>query len=107
MRSNNGPASKPSATLPGNKIAGIEDTVARKLDIKGEKCPINFVKIKLALEQIQNGQNLQVLLDGGEPMQNVPRQVKEEGHRIIKVDRFADESFKLLIRKGGGAGDGR
>lgn len=107
MISNNGAVPAHATTLPGNNLTDAEGKIARKLDIKGEKCPITFVKVKMALESIRNAEVLEVILDEGEPMQNVPRQVKEEGHRIIKVDRFADGSFKLLIRKDGGAGDGR
>ena len=77
-----------------------------RLDLKGVKCPINFVKIKLKLEEMQNGQNLEVIIDDGEPMQNVPRAIKEEGHKIIKIENGLDNSFRLLIKKGGGK-DGR
>jgi tRNA 2-thiouridine synthesizing protein A len=82
-----------------NEIAGFAERVDTTLDIRGEKCPITFVRIKLELEKMRAGENLKVLLDGGEPMQNVPRQVKEEGHKIIKVERLSENRFTLLIRK--------
>ncbi|MEK6713072.1 MAG: sulfurtransferase TusA family protein, partial [Nitrospirota bacterium] len=55
------------------------------LDLKGVLCPINFVKTKLKLEEMEVGQVLEVILDDGEPMRNVPRSVKAEGHKIIGV----------------------
>lgn len=70
------------------------------LNLKGVLCPINFVKAKLKLEQMQDGQVLELILDDGEPMQNVPRSIKEEGHKIIKVEKLPDNGFRLLIRKG-------
>lgn len=78
-----------------------EEKVDGQLNLRGVMCPINFVKTKLKLEEMENGQNLEIIIDDGEPMQNVPRSIKEEGHKIIKVDILSDGSYKLLIRKGG------
>ena len=72
-----------------------------RLDLKGVNCPLNFVKIKLKLEEMLNGQNLEVIIDDGEPIQNVPLAVKEEGHKIINVEKLADNSYRLLIKKEG------
>ncbi|MEK6714944.1 MAG: sulfurtransferase TusA family protein [Candidatus Omnitrophota bacterium] len=79
-----------------------EIKVDDRLDLKGVVCPINFVKTKLKLEEMQDGQVLEVIIDDGEPMQNVPRSIKEEGHKIIKVEKLSGNSFRLLIKKGGG-----
>jgi len=69
-----------------------------KLDLRGVACPLNFVKTKLKLEEMQSGQVLEVIIDDGEAVRNVPRSVKEEGHQIIKVEKL-DNAFKLLIKK--------
>ena len=69
------------------------------LDLRGILCPLNFVKTKLKLEEMEAGQVLEVLLDDGEPMRNVPRSVKAEGHRIIKVERIG-EAYRLWILRG-------
>jgi tRNA 2-thiouridine synthesizing protein A len=82
----------------------VEDSTLRvdhHLNLRGILCPINFVKAKLKLEEMEDGQNLEIVIDDGEPMQNVPRSIKEEGHKIIKVEKLSDGSFKLLVRKGG------
>lgn len=68
------------------------------LDLRGVVCPINFVKTKLKLEEMDAGQVLEVILDSGEPIANVPRSIKEEGHKIIRVDKV-DGHFHLLIEK--------
>ena len=70
------------------------------LDLRGVLCPINFVKTKLKLESLEEGDQLEVLLDDGEPILNVPRSVKDEGHKILKVDR-EDEYYRVLIEKVG------
>ncbi len=69
------------------------------LDLRGVLCPINFVQAKLKLEEMEVGQVLEVVLDDGEPMRNVPRSIKEEGQRIIGVSKQSDSSYRLLVRK--------
>ena len=68
------------------------------LDLRGIVCPINFVKTKLKLEEMAAGQILEIIIDAGDPMANVPRSIKEEGHRIIKVEKI-NGHFRLLIEK--------
>lgn len=68
------------------------------LNLEGVACPNNFVKIKLKLEELEPGQTLEVILDDGEPIKNVPRAVKEEGHQILTVDKI-DSKWKLIIKK--------
>ncbi len=79
-----------------------KENIDSSLNLKGVLCPINFVKTKIKLEEMQHGQILEVIIDDGESMKNVPRSLKEEGHKIIKVEQLPDKSFSLLIKKGGG-----
>lgn len=72
--------------------------IEEELDLRGVVCPYNFVKTKLKLEEMDPGQILSVLIDDGEPLRNVPRSVKEEGHKIIKVEQ-ADSSYRVLIER--------
>ncbi len=76
-----------------------EVRIDKRIDLSGVICPLNFVKTKLELEEMEQGQILEVILDDGEPIKNVPRAVKEEGHRIVKVEKIGN-CFKLLIKKG-------
>jgi tRNA 2-thiouridine synthesizing protein A len=75
-----------------------EKKPAANLDLRGVICPVNFVKTKLKLEEMNTGEILEVLIDAGEPIANVPRSIKEEGHKIIKVEKV-DNYFRLLIEK--------
>ncbi|MDR1453755.1 MAG: sulfurtransferase TusA family protein [Candidatus Margulisbacteria bacterium] len=72
--------------------------ISKSLDLSGVTCPLNFVKTKAALAQIQSGEYLEVLLDEGEPLLNVPRSLKDEGHTIVRVTP-QDTQFKLIVRK--------
>lgn len=71
-----------------------------ELDLRGVLCPINFVKTKLKLEEMSEGEVLDVILDDGEPMKNVPRSVKAEGHRIIHVEPLPEGTYRLTIQRG-------
>jgi TusA-related sulfurtransferase len=68
-----------------------------QLDLRGTPCPINFVKTKLKLEQMAADQVLEVWLDPGEPVEQVPDSLRMEGYTIEAID---DRSgfFALLIR---------
>jgi TusA-related sulfurtransferase len=69
-----------------------------ELDLRGVICPYNFVKTKLKLETMEEGQVLSVLLDDGDPIRNVPRSVSNEGHTILSQDRVQG-SYRVLIRR--------
>ena len=69
------------------------------LDLRGVACPNNFVRAKLKLEEMRSGEILEIIIDDGEPIKNVPRSIKEEGHKVVKVDKLSDGSYKLLIEK--------
>ena len=60
-----------------------------------------FVKTKVALEELDEGQILQVHLNDGEPVQNVPRSIKDEGHEVLKLYDNGDGTFDLYIKKVG------
>jgi TusA-related sulfurtransferase len=55
------------------------------LDITGEVCPMTFVRTKLKLERMQPGEVLAVRLRGEEPLRNVPRAARDEGHIILGI----------------------
>jgi TusA-related sulfurtransferase len=69
-----------------------------ELDLRGVICPYNFVKTKLKLEAMEQGQVLSVLLDDGDPIRNVPRSVSNEGHTIVSQDRV-EGFYRVLIRR--------
>ncbi len=69
------------------------------LDLRGVVCPINFVKTKLKLEMMNPGEVLEVILDSGDPIQNVPKSIKEEGHKIVEVKKEGD-FFRLKVQRG-------
>ena len=76
-------------------------TVDETVDITDVVCPVTFVKAKVALEELDDGQILCIRLNDGEPVQNVPRSIKEEGHKILKLADNGDGTYNLIVRKVG------
>ncbi|MDO9517830.1 MAG: sulfurtransferase TusA family protein [Methanosarcinaceae archaeon] len=74
--------------------------ITKSIDTCGDVCPMNMVKTKIALKDLNTGELLQVTLCGGEPIRNVSRSVKDEGHRIVKLDKQDDDTFIMFIEKG-------
>jgi TusA-related sulfurtransferase len=74
------------------------------LDITLEVCPLTFVKTKLLIERMAPGETAEVRLQGAEPLDNVPRSVRDHGHEVVSLEKEnptgGDESVhRLVIRK--------
>jgi tRNA 2-thiouridine synthesizing protein A len=68
------------------------------IDITGEVCPMTFVRTKLKLERMRAGEVLSVRLKGQEPLRNVPRAAREEGHSILGIEDDG-EAHIVTIRR--------
>ncbi len=71
------------------------------LDITDVGCPVTFVKAKVQLEEMQKGQILQLKINDGEAIQNVPRSLKEEGHKVLDIAGNDDGTYTVLVEKEG------
>lgn len=68
------------------------------IDITGEVCPMTFVRTKLRLERMQSGEILAVRLRGEEPLRNVPRAARDEGHTILGTEVDGDIHIVTIRR---------
>jgi len=68
------------------------------VDLRGVNCPTNFVKAKLAIEMTDEGDVLQFYLDDAEPVKNVPRSLKDEGHKLLRLEK-AKGHWVLTVEK--------
>jgi tRNA 2-thiouridine synthesizing protein A len=73
----------------------IDDTV----DITDKVCPLTFVKAKVAIDELEDGEVIAIRMNDGEPVQNVPRSIKEEGHQILKLVNNEDGTYNLIVKK--------
>ena len=76
----------------------ITSSEVRVKDFRGVACPMNFVKTKIELSSLKSADLLEVWLDDGAPIQNVPGSVRNEGHEVISVTQVEDY-WKVLIKK--------
>lgn len=76
----------------------IHHTPDAQLDLRGTPCPINFVRTKLRLEQMTPGALLEVWLDPGEPIEQVPDSLAMAGYPVESVEDCTGY-FALKVRR--------
>ncbi|MDB9371797.1 sulfurtransferase TusA family protein [Nodularia sphaerocarpa] len=69
-----------------------------QLDLRGTPCPINFVRTKLCLEKMLPGCLLEVWLDSGEPIEQVPDSLTMAGYQVEQITDCMGY-FSLLVRR--------
>lgn len=89
------PARKPKVVKETKPVEEIVDS----LDLKGVACPFNYVQAKIRLETMQLGQLLEITIDDGEPIENVPKSLTNDGHEIVDTKKVG-QHYRLTIRKG-------
>lgn len=87
-----GPPAQPSAAAPAD---------APVYDLRGVACPLNYVKTKLKLEMMDAGERLEVWLDAGEPIKNVPVSLKNDGHKLLLQEALDPDAahYRILVEK--------
>lgn len=76
-----------------------EIKVDDEVDITDKVCPLTFEKAKVAIDELDDGEVLAIRMNDGEPVQNVPRSIKDEGHQILKLNDNEDGTYTLYVRK--------
>ena len=76
-----------------------EVRVDEELNLRGEVCPYTFVKSKLALEELEAGQVLRVIVDNQSSADNVPRSLANEGQKVLEVSKVNDTDWAILVEK--------
>ncbi|ACL65754.1 SirA family protein [Anaeromyxobacter dehalogenans 2CP-1] len=82
-------------------MSGPEPAPSR-IDIRAYACPMTWVKTRIALERLAEGERLEVWLRAGEPLESVPRSAEEDGHRVLAVEPLpgaGDGAFRLVLEK--------
>ena len=81
------------------KSATEAEAIVDAMDLKGVACPFNYVQAKVRLEQMNLGELLEITIDDGEPIENVPASLTNDGHEIVDTKKIG-QHYRLLIRKG-------
>ncbi len=73
----------------------------REVDARGLPCPQPVIKTKEALDEIQPGEKIKVLIDSEVSLQNIQKFLSAQGHKLLSTEKLG-EGFHLLIEKGEG-----
>ncbi len=100
-------AEAPAATKPASEAQSAAQsshgapTEAPVYDLRGVACPLNYVKTKLKLEMMDAGERLEVWLDAGEPIKNVPVSLKNDGHKLLLQEALdpGPAHYRILVEK--------
>lgn len=82
-----------------NNAASLDATAAVRLDLAGVACPMNFVKTKIKLSGMPLGSLLEVILDDGEPIKNVPLSLEEQGQKVLEKEQLSPTQWRILVEK--------
>ncbi len=58
---------------------------------------MTWVRLKLRLEALSAGDTLEVLLKGDEPLRNLPRNARDDGHAIQSLEVLPDGTARMVI----------
>lgn len=73
--------------------------VDKTIDIRGQVCPYTFVRSKLAIEKMNVGEVLEIILDHKAAVENVPRSMENEGQKVLVVEQTSEKEWRIVVRK--------
>ena len=77
----------------------MDKNIIKEINLLDETCPMTFVKTKLAIEQINQGERIKVMFNSQEAKTNVPKSLSEVNHKIIVIKNIDKEKFYIIIEK--------
>ena len=77
----------------------MDKSIIKEIDLLDEICPMTFVKTKLAIEQINQGERIKVIFNSQEAKINVAKSLSEVNHKIIAIKNINKKKFYIIIEK--------
>ena len=77
----------------------MKQKLMNELNLKGEICPMTFVKTKLAIERLNSGERIKVIFNSSEAKINVPKSLKELNYKVITINDIDENNFYIVIEK--------
>lgn len=78
-----------TSSLPGDEI----------LDLCGEVCPFTFVRTKLAMEAMEIGRRIYIVVDHEPAVRNIPRSAKEWGQQVVDTEELPYGRWGIILAK--------
>jgi tRNA 2-thiouridine synthesizing protein A len=76
-------------------------TMSRKIEqinLYGVKCPLNWAKAKVRLEELERGDILELLIDDPKGRRDIPRAAEAEGYVIVSIHE-EEGRWRIAIEK--------
>ena len=86
-------------TTPASRPCTSVVLLVGALDLSGVACPMNFVKTKIKLSTMAIGSQLDVILDNGAPIENVPLSLEEQGQKVLEKEQISETQWKIRVEK--------
>ena len=67
------------------------------LDLTNDKCPITFIKTKIALEKLKLHEKLTVRINEGDDLNLMPQSLEEIGFKIINKKTLKENVAEVVI----------
>jgi len=93
------PETAAAAASAGSEASAESGSDIELLDLSGVACPMNFVKTKIKLSTMPVGSQLDVILDDGAPIENVPLSLEEQGQKVHVKEKISDRQWKIRVEK--------
>ncbi|MBT7076737.1 MAG: sulfurtransferase TusA family protein [Pelagibacterales bacterium] len=77
----------------------MEKNIIKVIDMLDEVCPMTFVKTKLAIEKINQGERIKIIYNSQEAKTNVPKSLDELNHKVISINDINKKQFYIIIEK--------
>lgn len=77
----------------------MEKNIIKVIDMLDEVCPMTFVKTKLAIENINQGERIKIIYNSQEAKTNVPKSLDELNHKVISINDINKKQFYIIIEK--------
>jgi TusA-related sulfurtransferase len=78
----------------------MESKADEVLNVEGEICPYPDVKTRKKLKEMKPGQILKVITDYPLSVERIPRNVKAEGHTVLRVEKIDGPVHEIYIQVG-------
>ncbi|MBI4595966.1 MAG: sulfurtransferase TusA family protein [Candidatus Tectomicrobia bacterium] len=88
-----------SENMGTHDLSGLNETEIYRIDLRRTPCPINFMMAKVELERIPIGKRLEIYLDEGEPIDNVPASFQKQGQEVVELGDAPEKGKRVVIER--------
>lgn len=73
----------------------------QKIDTRGRICPLPLFYTKQKIENMDIGDDIEIIVDDPTAKETIPKWSKQHGHEILYIENIGDNQFRIVVRKKG------